>query len=41
VIEATSGHWWILPASLSIFVAICALGLAAFSREAPKVAEEL
>ena len=41
VVEATSGHWWILPASLSIFVAICALGLAAFSREAPKVAEEL
>jgi len=41
IIEATSGHWWILPASLSIFVAICALGLAAFSREAPKVAEEL
>jgi ABC-2 type transport system permease protein len=41
VVEATSGHWWILPASLSIFVATCALGLAAFSREAPKVAEEL
>jgi len=41
VIEATSGHWWILPVSISLFVGICALGLAAFAREAPKVAEEL
>ncbi|MFM8527389.1 MAG: ABC transporter permease [bacterium] len=41
VIEATAGHWWILPISLSLFVGICALGLAAFAREAPKVAEEL
>jgi ABC-2 type transport system permease protein len=41
VIEATAGHWWILPISLSIFVGVCAVGLAAFSKEAPKVAEEL
>lgn len=41
VIEATTGHWWILPVSISLFVLICALGLAAFAREAPKVAEEL
>ncbi|MFM9043296.1 MAG: ABC transporter permease, partial [bacterium] len=41
VIEATAGHWWILPISLSLFVGICAVGLAAFAREAPKVAEEL
>ena len=41
VVEATSGHWWILPISVSIFIGICALGLATFSREAPKVAEEL
>lgn len=41
VIEATSGHWWILPISISLFFIVCALGLAAFSREAPKAAEEL
>lgn len=41
VIEATAGHPWILPVSLAVLVGICALGVAAFSREAPKVAEEL
>ena len=41
VIEATSGHWWILPISLTISVLVCLVGLASFARKAPTIAEDL
>jgi ABC-2 type transport system permease protein len=38
---ATEGSHWLLAASLAIFVAICCSALWVFSREAPRIAEEL
>ena len=40
-IEAANGDWWLLAIPALLYVAICALGVWTFAREAPRVAENL
>jgi ABC-2 type transport system permease protein len=40
-IEAANGDWWLLAIPALLYVAICALGVWKFAREAPRVAEDL
>jgi ABC-2 type transport system permease protein len=40
-IEATDGRRWLLIVPMLLYVAVCAFGVWFFSREAPRVAEEL
>jgi ABC-2 type transport system permease protein len=40
-VEAANGDWWLLAIPAVLFVAICALGVWTFFREAPRVAEDL
>ncbi|MGN6586318.1 MAG: ABC transporter permease, partial [Solirubrobacterales bacterium] len=38
--QVAGGKVWLLPAAF-LYIAICALGVWAFNREAPKIAEDL
>ena len=40
-IEAANGDWWLLAIPALLYVAVCALGVWTFAREAPRVAENL
>ena len=40
-VEAANGDWWLLVIPALLYVAICALGVWTFAREAPRVAENL
>jgi ABC-2 type transport system permease protein len=40
-VEAANGDWWLLVIPTVLFVAICAVGVWVFFREAPRVAEDL
>jgi ABC-type polysaccharide/polyol phosphate export permease len=40
-IEAANGDWWLLAIPALLYVAICAVGVWKFAREAPRVAEDL
>jgi ABC-2 type transport system permease protein len=40
-VEAANGDWWLLAIPAVLYLAICALGVWKFAREAPRVAEDL
>ena len=40
-VEAANGDWWLLVVPALLFVAICALGVWTFAREAPASTENI